>query len=263
MDKIEKEVVKAKQCLLKLASRRVKLKQTIVRAQKCDEDLERKEQELENYLRSVKLIRSSVPDFIAETSLPTFTDLPFGWFQLQYESINDLKRWFKGCIQRAGCKRRQWCVIDISKMFLELFVVQNPGAIKLEQKHQRIYFYNREKNDYTRYETPTEFRGATSKLGRFFNGLVGDYLERVNREKRGHAAILHDKGLDVVAPYCAFNYWDFDDHKRDFIKPLKLYDDRKLVYQLNKSTDNFRNKFPKLYKILNPPKTNEPTVIVV
>ena len=65
-----------------------------------------------------------------------------------------------------------------------------------------------------------------------------------------------------MAPYCAFNYWDYEDHRRDFVKPVKIYDDAKLVYLLNKSTDKFRKKFPRLYKIQNPQK-KKPTVVVV
>ncbi len=85
----------------------------------------------------------------------------------------------------------------------------------------------------------------------------------MNRDKNGHAMLLHEKGIDVVAPYCAFNYWDYEDHRRDFVKPVKIYDDYKLVYLLNKSTDKFRKKFPRLYKIQNPQRKKGTILVVV
>ena len=66
-----------------------------------------------------------------------------------------------------------------------------------------------------------------------------------------------------MAPYCAFNYRDYQEHRRDFVKPVKLYDDAKLVCLLNKSTDKFRKKFPRLYKIQNPQKNKKKATVVV
>ena len=249
MEKVERDVLKANEDIAKLLVRRQRLKQTIETATRRDKELVKKIEGIQKYLMSVKSTRASLPDFVTETNLPAFTDLPSEWFELQYDTMWELKRFFKGCIKRDGCKNRQWCVIDVVKIFIEIFVEQNAGAIKLEQKHQRAYFYSTEKNDFVRYDTPVAFRHATTRLGNFFNDLVRDYLWKVNREKRGHAAILHEKGLDVVAPYCCFNFWDYEDHKRDFVKPVKLYDDSKLMYLLNRSADAFRKKFPRYYKI--------------
>jgi len=255
MNKIQHEVETAEETLRKLRARRERLKETILKAITCDEALEKKEDDLVDYIKSVKRIRSTMPDFVGGTNLPTSEDLPDDWFKLQYDTLWELKRYFKGCIRRDGCKNRQWCVIDVVKLFIEIFVEQNPGSIKLEVQHARVYLYSSQINDYVRYDTPTTYRQATSRLGKFFNGLIRAYLNRVNRERNGHAGILHDKGIDVIAPYCCFNYWDYEDHKNDFVQPIKIYDDLKLVYLLNKSTDNFRKKFPKLYKIKNKKKT--------
>ena len=262
MEKVQQEFERALDCLAKIATRRQRLEQTIANANAANAALEKKEEELMAYVESVKKIRSTLPDFNEGTNLPVYSDLPDEWFELEYDTMWELRRWFKGCIARDGCKRRQWCVIDVVKIFIEIFVEQNPGAIKLDHEHLRIYQYSWKTNDYVCHDTPESFRAATDKLGRFFNGLIRDYLEHVNREKKGHAALLHLKGIDVVAPYCAFNYRDYQEHRRDFVKPLKLYDDAKLVYLLNKSTDKFRKKFPRLYKIQNPQK-KKPAVVVV
>ena len=254
MNKVSNEILEAQSILEKIKGRREKIKNSILKATKCDLALQKKEDEISDYILSVKKIMLSMPDFESGDNLPKTSDLPEDWYSLEYETIWQLKRYFRGCIRRDGCENRQWCVIDVVKIFIEIFVEQNPGCVKLEQKHSRIYFYNSKTNDYTRYETPTRFRHATSKLGRFFNAFVAVYLNRINREKKGHARILHDKGTNVIAPYCAFNYWDYEDHKDDLLKPIKIYDDLKLIYLLNQSTEKFRKKFPRLYKIQNPTK---------
>ena len=248
MEGIEKDLVAAKDRILKLDDRRERLKKTVLRAIKCDEILERKGNLLRDFVKNVENLRESMIDLHEGKNLPSSDDLDSGWFELQYDNYWEIKKHFKDCIKRDGCRNRQWCVVDVVKIFIEIFVDTYPGAVKLEPKHQRVYFYSSEKNDYVRFDTPLKFRNATSKLGNIFNALVKSYIRRVNREKKGHAGILHDKGLDVIAPYCAFNYWDFEDHKTDFVKPVKIYDDRKLVYLLNSGVDEFRKKFPRLYK---------------
>ena len=258
MDRIQKELDAAELALSKIVARRERLKQTILKVIKCDETLERKEDELTDYISNVKKIRSTMPDLDLGDNLPKTSDLPDEWFKLEYDTVWELKRYFKGCIRRDGCKNRQWCVIDAVKIFIEIFVEQNPGCLKLEAQHSRIYLYSSKINDYVRYDTPEGFLRATTKVSRFFNCFLRVYLNRVNREKNGHAGILHDKGINVIAPHVAFNFRDYENHKDDFVKPIKIYDDPKLLYLLNKSTDNFRKKFPRLYKITNPKKKNTP-----
>ena len=120
MEKVQQEFERALDCLAKIATRRQRLEQTIANANAANAALEKKEEELMAYVESVKKIRSTLPDFNEGTNLPVYSDLPDEWFELEYDTMWELRRWFKGCIARDGCKRRQWCVIDVVKIFIEI-----------------------------------------------------------------------------------------------------------------------------------------------
>ena len=97
MEKVERDVQKANEDIAKLLVRRQRLKQTIETATRRDKELVKKIEGIQKYLMSVKSTRASLPDFVTETNLPVFTDLPSEWFELHYDTMWELKRFFKGC----------------------------------------------------------------------------------------------------------------------------------------------------------------------
>ena len=196
--------------------------------------------------------RMRVPDMmdlIHSTKLPMpfgpNCKIPSGFWNLEGEP----KQWFTRAIARDGQVRRQWCVINAVKLFRCVF--EGCCAMKFEHSWRRAYLWDNTAKEFVRFEESEKrqnFLMATSLLSKHFNSMLRYYKHRINLEPKGHACIMRDKGLDVLVPFAAFSFQEYEDHARDFVKPVKMYC-TSIFRRLNKNMDVFRTKRPRYYKI--------------
>ncbi len=123
--------------------------------------------------------------------------------------------------------------------------------MKFEYSWRRAYLWDNTTKEFVRFEESEKrqnFLMATSLLSKHFNSMPSYYKHRINLEPKGHACIMRDKGLDVLVPFAAFSFQEYEDHRRDFVKPVKMYA-TSIFRRLNKNMDLFRTKRPRYYKI--------------
>ena len=212
-----------------------------------ESDLLRKIASAEEFLGKMQV--PDMMDLIHSTKLP----MPFGpnckidepWWLL----AGDPRLYFARAISRDGQVRRQWCVIDVVKMFRQVF--EGCAAMKFEYDRKRAYLWDNRKAEFRRFDhtTPRQsFNMATSLLSNWFNKMLRYYKHRVNSNPKGHASLLAEKGLDVCIPFAAFTFYEYEEHRRDFVSPVKMYL-TPIFRKLNRNMDAFRIKRPRYYKV--------------
>jgi len=191
--------------------------------------------------------RPDIPDFIHRQLLPDFLNIATEW----YELAGDPHKWFARAIMRDGQTRRQWCVLDIVKLFNHLY--QHCKSLRFDQRKNRAYLWDNYEKEYVTYKGNRKegrsYLQATRLLGRAFNRVLASYKAHVCYKPQGHAKLLREKGLDICVPYAAFNFEDYTEHMGDFVKPIKMYDVPSVFGRLNKGADTWRKKRPRYYKV--------------